>query len=323
MNESGLARRIAALALAFALAAQASARQQQPAGRGGRGRGGAHHLEPHTGGRRRPRRGRPSGDGLTAEDFELSEDGRAQTITNFSYVDTAAEGAASSSKPAAGSPRDAKADARANAAKGAVPLPPARVRPEAARRRFAFVVDDLGLSFQATAYVRNFLKDFARKRMRPGDLVAVVRTSAGVGALQQFTGDPLLVERAIELIRFRPGFRAPTGSFAAPAETAKDGGAGEKPARSQAKRKSRAATSPRRARPAAIRSSRSARSGRSTTCCAARPRCPGASRSSSSRRRRASSASADAARTCASTFNAWPTSPTAPPRASTNSTPQT
>jgi VWFA-related protein len=59
--------------------------------------------------------------------------------------------------------------------------------------------------------------------MRPGDLVAVVRTSAGVGALQQFTGDPRLVERAVERIRFQPGFRAPTGSFAAPAETKKDG----------------------------------------------------------------------------------------------------
>jgi VWFA-related protein len=228
MKEPGLARRIAALALAFALAAQAAA-QQQPAGRDDEDevvritsnliQVDAVVLDAE---------GRQV-TGLTAEDFELSEDGRAQAITNFSYVDTAPEGAASSSKPAAGSPRDAKTGARANAAKGAVPLPPARVRPEAARRRFAFVVDDLGLSFQATAYVRNFLKDFARKRMRPGDLVAVVRTSAGVGALQQFTGDPRLVERAVELIRFRPGFRAPTGSFAAPAEGAKDGGAGEKP----------------------------------------------------------------------------------------------
>jgi VWFA-related protein len=56
--------------------------------------------------------------------------------------------------------------------------------------------------------------------MRPGDLVAVVRTSAGVGALQQFTSDPRLVERAVERIRFQPGFRAPTGSFAsAPDDT--------------------------------------------------------------------------------------------------------
>ncbi|MCA1621577.1 MAG: VWA domain-containing protein [Acidobacteria bacterium] len=215
MNEPGLVRRVAALALAFALAALAVAQQQHPAPAARDEDEEVVRITSNliqvdavvldAGGQQVT--------DLTAEDFQLSEDGRAQSITNFSYVDTSPGGAASSSKPAA------------DASKGAVPLPPARVRPEAARRRIAFVVDDLGLSFQATAYVRNFLKDFARKKMRPGDLVAVVRTSAGVGALQQFTGDPRLVERAVELIRFRPGFRAPTGSFAAPAEQPKDAGA--------------------------------------------------------------------------------------------------
>lgn len=154
---------------------------------------------------------------LTAEEFELSEDGRAQAITNFSYVDTS---------PGAGAKAGANAHQAANAsgsAKGAAPLPPARLRPGAARRTIAFVVDDLGLSFQATAYVRNFLKDFVKEQMRAGDLVAVVRTSAGVGALQQFTADPRLVARAIERVRFQPGFRAVTGSFAAPAEKLRGG----------------------------------------------------------------------------------------------------
>jgi VWFA-related protein len=145
---------------------------------------------------------------LTADDFELSEDGRAQSITNFSYVDNSTDAKASS-------PRQA---APTSAAKGSVPVPPARVKPGSARRVVAFVVDDLGLTFQATAYVRNFLKDFVKDRMRPGDLVAVVRTSAGVGALQQFTSDPRMVGRAIEGVRFQPGFRAPTGTFAATGE---------------------------------------------------------------------------------------------------------
>jgi VWFA-related protein len=153
---------------------------------------------------------------LNADDFELFEDGRAQSITNFSYVDTSPD-----AKPVANAKPDV--NARAAGAKGsnATPLPPARVQPGSARRTIAFVVDDLGLSFQATAYVRNFLKDFVKEQMRPGDLVAVVRTSAGVGALQQFTGDPRLIERAIDRVRFQPGFRAPTGAFAAPAEKLK------------------------------------------------------------------------------------------------------
>ncbi len=149
---------------------------------------------------------------LTADDFELSEDGRPQAITNLSYVDNSPEAKAAGAKPSAPADRT----------KGSAPVPPARVRPGSARRIIAFVVDDLGLSFQATAYVRNFLKDFVKDQMRPGDLVAVVRTSAGVGALQQFTGDPRLVGRAIEGVRFQPGFRSPTGTFAAAAEKLKD-----------------------------------------------------------------------------------------------------
>jgi VWFA-related protein len=229
MNEPGLVRRVAALALAFALAAQASARQQQQHAPAGQDEDEVVRITSNliqVDAVVLDAEGRQVTD-LAAGDFELSEDGRAQAITNFSYVDTSPETAASSSpKPAAGPAQTAKTDARVNASKGAAPLPPARVRPEAARRRIAFVVDDLGLSFQATAYVRNFLKDFARKQMRPGDLVAVVRTSAGVGALQQFTGDPRLVERAVELVRFRPGFRAPTGSFAAEKDGADEGAPG-------------------------------------------------------------------------------------------------
>jgi VWFA-related protein len=150
---------------------------------------------------------------LTADDFELSEDGRPQAITNFSYVNNS---------PEANAAAGAKPSAPSNAAKGSPPVPPARVKPGEARRIIAFVVDDLGLTFQATAYVRNFLKDFVKDQMRPGDLVAVVRTSAGVGALQQFTSDPRLVGRAIERLHFQPGFRSPTGTFAASAEKLKD-----------------------------------------------------------------------------------------------------
>src|SRR5215204_5935787 len=226
MNEPGLVRRVAALALAFALAAQAAAQQSQQSAPP-RGEQDDEEVVRITSNLIQvdavvlDAQGRQVTD-LTAADFELSEDERAQAITNFSYVVTSPDAAASAK---AGAQTSTQTAARSNGAQGAVPVPPAHVRPDTARRRIAFVVDDLGLSFQSTAYVRNFLKDFVRKQMRPGDLVAVVRTSAGVGALQQFTSDPRTVERAVERIRFQPGFRAPTGSFAAPADAPKDGGA--------------------------------------------------------------------------------------------------
>ncbi|HEX8688493.1 MAG TPA: VWA domain-containing protein, partial [Pyrinomonadaceae bacterium] len=211
MKEQGLVGRVAALALALSVFAQAAARQQAAPARAEQDEEvvritsnliqvDAVVLDAE---------GRQVTD-LSAEDFELSEDGRPQAITNFSYVDNSPGAAAKAAglKNAAG----------AGGARGAAAVPPARVRPGAARRVVAFVVDDLGLSFQATAYVRGFLKEFVAKQMRPGDLVAVVRTSAGVGALQQFTSDPRLVERAAERVRYRPGLRYPAGSFAAPAD---------------------------------------------------------------------------------------------------------
>jgi VWFA-related protein len=160
---------------------------------------------------------------LNADDFELLEDGRAQTITNFSYFSNAAgpsgqPGASLSAGDAASVP------SRSPSKTASAPSPPTRVRPASARRTIAFVVDDLGLTFEATAYVRRFLKKFVAEQMRPGDFVAVVRTSAGVGALQQFSGDPRLVEAAIDRVRFTPGFRAPTGSFAVTDDAARRDG---------------------------------------------------------------------------------------------------
>jgi VWFA-related protein len=49
--------------------------------------------------------------------------------------------------------------------------------------------------------------------MQPGDLVAVLRTSAGMGALQQFTRDKRLLNSAIDLVRYQVG-RVGTSSFA-------------------------------------------------------------------------------------------------------------
>jgi hypothetical protein len=63
------------------------------------------------------------------------------------------------------------------------------VRPTEVRRTLALVVDDLGLAGESVPLVRNAIRNFLDEEVRPGDLVAIVRTSAGLGALQQFTSD--------------------------------------------------------------------------------------------------------------------------------------
>ena len=139
---------------------------------------------------------------LQASDFEIFEDGRPQQITNFSYITTQPYSeTAPTVAPAPSSGRNA------------VPLPPIRLRPDQVRRTIALVVDDLTLSFESTYYTREALKKFVDNQMQPGDMVAIVRTGAGIGALQQFTADKRQLYAAIERVRWTPFGRGRIGAF--------------------------------------------------------------------------------------------------------------
>lgn len=138
---------------------------------------------------------------LRPEDFRLVEDGKPRAITEFSFVSTA--GAANTSSGS--TPSDSKSPEpgpRAN--EGAAPAPPTPLAPGRARRTIALLVDDVGLSFQSTAYVRKALTKFVDEQMQPGDLVALIRTSGGAGSLQQFTSDRQQLRAAIERLRWYP-----------------------------------------------------------------------------------------------------------------------
>src|SRR5437016_10658813 len=124
---------------------------------------------------------------LKKEDFILLQDGKPQTITNFTYVNTRDASVRTISTPKPQS-------------KGAPslrpPPPPRGLKPTQIRRTVALVVDDLGLSFESIARIRGSLKKFVDQEMQPDDLVAVVRTGAGMGALQQFTSDKRILHAA-------------------------------------------------------------------------------------------------------------------------------
>ncbi|HYH85370.1 MAG TPA: VWA domain-containing protein [Pyrinomonadaceae bacterium] len=142
---------------------------------------------------------------LRPEDFEVLVDGKPRDITNFSFVDL------NTSQPVV---RTNAERARGDKKNDAAPIPPARLRPEQIRRTIALVVDDLGLSFESIARTRASLKKFIEERVQPGDLVAVIRTSAGVGALQQFSSDKRVLLAAVERLRWYPQGRAGVGAFA-------------------------------------------------------------------------------------------------------------
>jgi len=156
-------------------------------------------------------KGRPV-TGLKPEDFEIYEEGRLQRITNFSYVTAspASETPKASTPPLVVSGRNEKARTVSVPA----PVPPVILRPEQVRRTIALVVDDLGLSHESSARVRQALKKFVDEQMQPGDLAAVIRTGAGMGALQQFTTDKQLLHAAIDRIHYNLASRGDISTFA-------------------------------------------------------------------------------------------------------------
>src|ERR671914_1892606 len=119
--------------------------------------------------------------GLTAEDFEVFEDGKPQAIQTFSYIELPRE------RPdpfrVAGVP--VPADVRSN-------------RDVESGRVYIIVLDDLNVAPIRTTIVRRRARDFIERHFGPRDLAAVVVTSGRKDAAQEFTNDPALLLRAID-----------------------------------------------------------------------------------------------------------------------------
>jgi VWFA-related protein len=124
---------------------------------------------------------------LKPEDFEIFENGKKQNITNFSYI---------SQETVLPQSDEKRKD------KLAAPIPSVKLKPEQVRHTYALVVDDLRLDFVNTATVKYVLKKFVNEQMQKGDLVAIIRTGSGVGALQSFTSDKRQLFAAIAKIKW-------------------------------------------------------------------------------------------------------------------------
>lgn len=126
---------------------------------------------------------------LKAEDFEIFQDGRKQTITSFGYISNVPS-------PTTSSTPDAKVAERDKS------VPAAPLKPEEPRRTVAIVVDDLGLSAESMSNVRRQLRKFVAEQIQPHDLVAIIRTGVDVGVLQQFTNDKRVLMNTVEQMRW-------------------------------------------------------------------------------------------------------------------------
>ena len=119
--------------------------------------------------------------GLTADDFEVFEDGKPQTIQTFSYIELPVE------RPNryrfAGQP--VPDDVRSN-------------RDVSSGRVYIILLDDLNVAPLRTNIVRKHAREFIERQFGPHDLAAVVVTSGRKDAAQEFTSDPALLLRAVD-----------------------------------------------------------------------------------------------------------------------------
>ena len=127
---------------------------------------------------------------IRPDEIEIYENGVKQQVTGFSFK--------SIPQPKLEKDKKEKTDG------AVVPEPPIALRPEQVNRTIALVVDDLTLSFESAAHTRRALKKFVDEQMQVGDLVGIIRTGAGIGALQQFTSNKAQLYAAIERVRWNP-----------------------------------------------------------------------------------------------------------------------
>lgn len=119
--------------------------------------------------------------GLTADDFEVFEDGKPQTIQTFSYIELPAQPRTSFAFGGRPVPNDVRSN-----------------RDVESGRVYIIVLDDLNVAPLRTAIVRRHARNFIEQHFGPHDLAAVVVTSGRKDAAQEFTNDPALLLRAVD-----------------------------------------------------------------------------------------------------------------------------
>ena len=125
---------------------------------------------------------------LTADDFDVHQDGRPQKISLVRWVPIAGpQSATHSPSPSAAAPSEAAPD---------------RLAPGEVQRTIMVVVDDLGTSFESYPPMRLGLHRLVDEQLGANDLVAIVRTSVPDRAMQQFTSDRKALHAAIDALEW-------------------------------------------------------------------------------------------------------------------------
>jgi VWFA-related protein len=118
---------------------------------------------------------------LKKEDFQVLEDGKAQTINAFTFVDIPLERA---DRPLyASTPLEPDVRTNEHAFEGRV---------------YVMVIDDLHTRFGRTQRVKLAAKQFIERRLGANDLMAIVHTAGATSSSQEFTSNKRLLLAAVD-----------------------------------------------------------------------------------------------------------------------------
>ena len=122
---------------------------------------------------------------LGIRDFEVFEDGRRQTVSNFSLVDVPLDEDRLASAIAKGpAPDRVEPDVRSNDAEGG--------------RVYVLILDDLHVDPLRSAQAKALARQFIDRYLGPEDLTAVLYTSGRIEASQEFTTSSRLLREAVD-----------------------------------------------------------------------------------------------------------------------------
>jgi len=133
---------------------------------------------------------------LTAEDFEVLQDGKPQKITNFTYVNNDRSAATQTTSQISSNNKNDKK---------ALPVPPISLRVNRGRI-ITFVIDDGNClaTISGIGNIRDAVKKFIDEQMLPDDKVAIYRTRGGSSLLQMYTSNKEVLRRVVNKVIWLP-----------------------------------------------------------------------------------------------------------------------
>jgi VWFA-related protein len=127
---------------------------------------------------------------LTADDFEIFQDGKRQNVTFAQFVPVLTQAPAEAPRSPDPMPTLPVQTPRLMSARASI------------QRTLAIVIDDLGLSVESVFAVKRGLRTFVERNVMPTDLVGILRTGGSGGPLQPFTTDPRAIASMIDDLRW-------------------------------------------------------------------------------------------------------------------------